>query len=216
MQESPLEIGVVSLPIDEEERVRLLGEDAEQMRGGLYRAFVMRDSSGNIIGDSITLVRALNGNGYDVLENVPTQKLANANVAINYRDGVQANPLTGEVTLSSAVERAAEIELRHALEDMVVPGLSLVDRVGEIARMAHKDGPERIEGVYLGKDSDGHAIIEQADHGLVALPVEESSELSPSQLDKRVTIEPPTPMSEKAEHGYELGEIAIEGMEIVD
>lgn len=168
-EEEVVEVGTAVIPSFPKERggFGLLGDKRYSgLRGGTYRVFARVRPQGVDL-KSVTLVKGDTHSGYDVCADVPIAKLAeNKNTLVLSPQLASFDQEKKELTVTDAFLQESRHIIAGAAADLVVPGLSLVARVGEVAEALKDKG--NVEGEYRGKSGES-AIIERDDHSLIGV-----------------------------------------------
>lgn len=175
--------------------------DAAGMPAGLYRVFALRDANGLVDPLHTSLAREGEPGTWHVLDRVPASRLVNAG-GVTFVSEVVYDAQRERIAVGETVIHSGFTALRHLAEDLIVPGFSLLDRVGEAVRMLGND-EKTVDGTLVQWEGD-HAIVQLASGELVALDEERSESLQGKPYDSLVHIEDPGADVEQALEGASL------------
>jgi len=183
-EDGVVEIGTFRMPDTRTER-KAIAEEASGMPAGIYRVVGLREAGG-VNPLLASLAFESEPGTWHVLDRVPVARLVNTG-GVRFVPDVVYDAQRERLSVGDEVVKSGFSELRHIAEDLIVPGFSLLDRIGETVRFADGD-KENIEGTLVHWEGD-HAVVQVASGELVALSEERSEALQGRGYDTHVRVE---------------------------
>lgn len=179
-----IEIGTFRMPDSRAER-KAIAEEASGMPTGVYRVVGLSEA-GRVNPLLASLAFESEPGTWHVLDRVSVARIVNAG-GVRFVPDVVYDAQRERLAIGDSVVKSSFSELRHIAEDLIVPGFSLLDRVGEAVSFAGND-KESIEGTLVHWEGD-HAVVQLASGELVALSEERSEALQGKGYDTHVRVE---------------------------